>query len=35
MHEFLDTVDAPLNGLGEAELCPGSTALAQFNAAHR
>jgi 2-oxoglutarate/2-oxoacid ferredoxin oxidoreductase subunit beta len=35
MHEFLDTVDAPLNGLGEAELCPGPATLAQFNAAHR
>ena len=35
MHEFLDTVDASLNGLGEAELCPGPAALAQFNAAHR
>ena len=35
MHEFLDTVEAPLNGLGEAELCPGPAALAQFNAAHR
>jgi hypothetical protein len=23
MHEFLDTVEAPLNALGEAELCPG------------
>jgi hypothetical protein len=25
----------PLNGLGEAELCPGPEALAHFNAAHR
>src|SRR6201982_3950505 len=24
MHEFLDTVETPLNTLGEAELCPGS-----------
>ncbi len=35
MHEFLDTVATPLNGLGEAELCPGPDALARFNAAHR
>src|SRR6201998_2896935 len=35
MHEFLDTVEAPLNGLGEAELCPGTEVLARFNAAHR
>jgi 2-oxoglutarate ferredoxin oxidoreductase subunit beta len=35
MHEYLDTVEAPLNSLGEAELCPGGAALAQFNAAHR
>jgi 2-oxoglutarate ferredoxin oxidoreductase subunit beta len=35
LHELLDTVDAPLNALGEAELGPGAGALAQFNAAHR
>src|ERR1700751_1318836 len=35
MHEFLDTVETPLNGVGEAELCPGSEILARFNAAHR
>ena len=35
LHELLDTAEAPLNGLGEAELCPGPAALAQFNAAHR
>jgi len=35
MHVFLDTVDTPLNQLGEAELCPGTEALARFNAAHR
>jgi 2-oxoglutarate ferredoxin oxidoreductase subunit beta len=35
MHEFLDTVEAPLNRLGEAELCPGAEILARFNAAHR
>jgi hypothetical protein len=35
MHAFLDTVEAPLNGLGETELCPGPDALARFNAAHR
>ena len=35
MHEFLDTVETPLNRLGEAELCPGTEILARFNAAHR
>ena len=35
MHEFLDTVETPLNSLGETELCPGPEALARFNAAHR
>jgi 2-oxoglutarate/2-oxoacid ferredoxin oxidoreductase subunit beta len=35
MHDFLDTVETPLNRLGEAELCPGPDALARFNAAHR
>src|SRR5215831_7935161 len=35
MHEFLDTVETPLNRLGEAELCPGPEVLARFNAAHR
>ncbi|MGH7061192.1 MAG: thiamine pyrophosphate-dependent enzyme, partial [Stellaceae bacterium] len=35
MHDFLDTVESPLNGLGETELCPGTSALAQFNTGHR
>ena len=35
MHEFLDTVETPLNRLGEAELCPSTEILARFNAAHR
>ena len=35
MHEFLETVEAPLNRLGEAELCPGTEVLARFNTAHR
>jgi 2-oxoglutarate/2-oxoacid ferredoxin oxidoreductase subunit beta len=35
MHDFLDTVETPLNGLGEAELCPGPEILTRFNAAHR
>ncbi len=34
-HEVLDTVQHPLNGLGEAELCPGSEALAAINASFR
>src|SRR2546422_9017318 len=32
LHAFLDTVDSPLNGLGEAELCPGPDILARYNA---
>ena len=35
MHANLNTVDAPLNGLSEKELCPGSKALDGFNASHR
>jgi 2-oxoglutarate ferredoxin oxidoreductase subunit beta len=35
LHDFLGTVEAPLNALGEAELCPGPDILAQWNAAHR
>ncbi len=35
LHDFLDTVETPLNALGEEELCPGPEILAQFNAAHR
>src|SRR5204862_81567 len=35
LHEFLDTVEAPLNALGENELCPGQEALDRYNAAHR
>ena len=35
MHANLNTVAAPLNRLGEKELCPGSAALDAFNAGHR
>ena len=35
LHAALGTVAAPLNTLGEAELCPGSAALAAINAALR
>jgi len=35
LHEQLDTVAQPLNTLGAAELCPGSTALEKINAALR
>ena len=35
LHQFLDTVDTPLNELGEAALCPGQDILAKYNAAHR
>jgi len=31
MHDMLDTVDAPLNALGDADLVPGSAALAGIN----
>jgi 2-oxoglutarate ferredoxin oxidoreductase subunit beta len=32
LHGHLKTVAAPLNRLGERELCPGSAALAAINA---
>jgi len=32
LHEHLKTVSAPLNSLGERELCPGAAALAAINA---
>jgi 2-oxoglutarate ferredoxin oxidoreductase subunit beta len=35
MHANLNTVDSPLNRLSEKDLCPGSKALAAFNAAYR
>ncbi|MES2256765.1 MAG: 2-oxoacid:ferredoxin oxidoreductase subunit beta [Pseudomonadota bacterium] len=35
MHANLNTIDTPLNGLGEKELCPGAKALDGFNASHR
>jgi 2-oxoglutarate ferredoxin oxidoreductase subunit beta len=35
MHEHLGTIERPLNGLGDAELCPGSAALEKINAALR
>jgi len=35
MHAMLNTVDAPLNRLGEKELCPGSAALEKVNASLR
>jgi 2-oxoglutarate ferredoxin oxidoreductase subunit beta len=31
LHSNLNTVEFPLNTLGEEELCPGSTALEAFN----
>ena len=33
--ELEGTVDAPLNALGEKELCPGSAVLDKFNASLR
>jgi 2-oxoglutarate ferredoxin oxidoreductase subunit beta len=35
LHGHLATVDAPLNALGEKELCPGSAVLEKFNASLR
>jgi 2-oxoglutarate ferredoxin oxidoreductase subunit beta len=35
MHVNLNTVDTPLNQLGEKELCPGTKGLDIFNAAYR
>jgi 2-oxoglutarate ferredoxin oxidoreductase subunit beta len=35
LHKHFNTVDAPLNGLGEQELCPGSAVLEKLNAALR
>jgi 2-oxoglutarate ferredoxin oxidoreductase subunit beta len=35
LHGYLDTVDTPLNALGDAELVPGNAVLAKVNAALR
>ena len=35
LHHFLDTVETPLNALGEAELSPGQDIIARYNSAHR
>ncbi len=35
LHAHLNTVERPLNALGEADLCPGSAALQALNAALR
>ncbi len=35
LHGHLNTVEAPLNALGEKELCPGSAALEKINAGLR
>ena len=35
LHAHLNTVQTPFNRLGEADLCPGSAALAKINAAFR
>jgi 2-oxoglutarate ferredoxin oxidoreductase subunit beta len=35
LHEHMDTVERPLNSLGDAELVPGAKALAAINAALR
>jgi 2-oxoglutarate ferredoxin oxidoreductase subunit beta len=31
LHDYLNTVDTPLNRLGDADLCPGTEALKRFN----
>jgi 2-oxoglutarate ferredoxin oxidoreductase subunit beta len=35
LHANIGTVASPLDRLGDAELCPGSTALARINASLR
>ena len=35
LHGHLNTVETPLNALGEKELCPGSAALEKINASLR
>ena len=35
LHAHLRTVDAPLNALGEKDLCPGQSALEKLNASLR
>ena len=35
LHGHLNTVDGPLDALGEKDLCPGSAALDKFNASLR
>jgi 2-oxoglutarate/2-oxoacid ferredoxin oxidoreductase subunit beta len=35
LHQHLNTVDTPLNQLGESELCPGSATLDRINASLR
>jgi 2-oxoglutarate ferredoxin oxidoreductase subunit beta len=35
LHTHLDTVETPLNQLGEKALCPGSAALDKINASLR
>ena len=34
-HAILETVDTPLNELGEVDLCPGNAALKPINASFR
>ena len=34
LHQHLNTVDTPLNRLGDAQLCPGAAALAAINTEH-
>jgi 2-oxoglutarate/2-oxoacid ferredoxin oxidoreductase subunit beta len=35
LHEHINSIEAPLNGLGEKDLCPGSAVLDKINASLR
>jgi 2-oxoglutarate ferredoxin oxidoreductase subunit beta len=35
LHDYLNTVERPINQLSDAELCPGAEALQRINAALR
>jgi len=35
LHRHINTVETPLNQLGERELCPGNVALERINASLR
>ncbi len=35
LHDYISTVEKPLNALGDEELCPGAGPLEKYNAANR